>query len=86
MAVKYYSDEWPTNSAKETFEKAVFSKTQKSNARNEGNQLFVAFWPLCFIDTGHYFTCVVRNDILLLVIFVFCFPHHLNFDLEPLPS
>lgn len=35
VAVKYYSDEWPTNSAKETFEKAVFSKTQKSNARNE---------------------------------------------------
>ncbi|XP_022925640.1 coatomer subunit zeta-2-like [Cucurbita moschata] len=35
VAVKYYSDEWPTNSAKESFEKAVFSKTQKSNARTE---------------------------------------------------
>ena len=55
MAVKYYSDEWPTNSAKESFEKAVFSKTQKSNARTEGNPLFVALWLLCFIDRCHYF-------------------------------
>ncbi|KAL0407475.1 UNVERIFIED_CONTAM: Coatomer subunit zeta-1 [Sesamum latifolium] len=35
IAVKYYSDEWPTNSAKEAFEKAVFTKTQKTNARTE---------------------------------------------------
>lgn len=36
VAVKYYSDDWPTNSAKEAFEKCVFSKTQKTNARSEG--------------------------------------------------
>lgn len=35
MAVKYYSDDWPTNSAKEAFEKAIFNKTQKTNARTE---------------------------------------------------
>ncbi|XP_038895635.1 coatomer subunit zeta-2-like isoform X1 [Benincasa hispida] len=35
VAVKYYSDDWPTNSAKEAFEKAVFIKTQKTNARTE---------------------------------------------------
>ncbi|KAL0310574.1 UNVERIFIED_CONTAM: Coatomer subunit zeta-1 [Sesamum angustifolium] len=35
IAVKYYSDDWPTNSAKEAFEKAVFTKTQKTNARTE---------------------------------------------------
>jgi hypothetical protein len=35
IAVKYYSDDWSTNSAKETFEKAVFTKTQKTNARTE---------------------------------------------------
>ncbi|KAG5562128.1 hypothetical protein RHGRI_004992 [Rhododendron griersonianum] len=35
IAVKYYSDDWPTNSARETFEKAVFTKTQKTNARTE---------------------------------------------------
>ncbi|KGN65568.1 coatomer subunit zeta-1 [Cucumis sativus] len=35
VAVKYYSDDWPTNSAKEAFEKSVFIKTQKTNARTE---------------------------------------------------
>uniref|UniRef100_A0A5B7AQE2 Coatomer subunit zeta n=1 Tax=Davidia involucrata TaxID=16924 RepID=A0A5B7AQE2_DAVIN len=35
VAVKYYSDDWPTNSAKLAFEKSVFTKTQKTNARAE---------------------------------------------------
>ncbi|XP_055805565.1 coatomer subunit zeta-2-like [Solanum dulcamara] len=35
VAVNYYSDDWPTNTAKEAFEKAVFAKTQKTNARAE---------------------------------------------------
>ncbi|KAG2684814.1 hypothetical protein I3843_10G089300 [Carya illinoinensis] len=35
VAAKYYSDDWPTNSAKEAFEKAVYTKTLKTNARTE---------------------------------------------------
>ncbi|GJN14623.1 hypothetical protein PR202_gb01470 [Eleusine coracana subsp. coracana] len=35
VAVKYYSDDWPTLSAKMAFEKAVFTKTQKANAGTE---------------------------------------------------
>ncbi|KAI3455580.1 hypothetical protein Pfo_012243 [Paulownia fortunei] len=35
VAVKYYSDDWPTNSAKLAFEKSIFTKTQKTNARTE---------------------------------------------------
>ncbi|XP_024972492.1 coatomer subunit zeta-1-like [Cynara cardunculus var. scolymus] len=35
MAVKYYTDEWTTNGAKLAFEKSIFSKTQKTNARTE---------------------------------------------------
>ncbi|KAL7142534.1 hypothetical protein ABFS83_08G129900 [Erythranthe nasuta] len=35
IAAKYYSDDWPTNTAKEAFEKTVFTKTQKTNARTE---------------------------------------------------
>uniref|UniRef100_A0A7N0ZY72 Coatomer subunit zeta n=2 Tax=Kalanchoe fedtschenkoi TaxID=63787 RepID=A0A7N0ZY72_KALFE len=35
VAVKYYSDDWPTNSAKLAFEKSVFTKTHKTNARSE---------------------------------------------------
>ena len=36
VAVKYYSDDWPTNGSKLAFEKALFAKTMKSNARTEG--------------------------------------------------
>jgi len=36
VAVKYFSEDWPTNGAKESFEKLVFTKTQKTNARTEG--------------------------------------------------
>lgn len=36
VAVKYYCDDWPANSAKLAFEKAIFTKTQKTNARTEG--------------------------------------------------
>uniref|UniRef100_A0A803LDB3 Coatomer subunit zeta n=2 Tax=Chenopodium quinoa TaxID=63459 RepID=A0A803LDB3_CHEQI len=35
VAVKYYSDEWSTNAAKLAYEKSVFTKTQKTNARTE---------------------------------------------------
>ncbi|KAL8507259.1 hypothetical protein ACS0TY_017975 [Phlomoides rotata] len=35
VAAKYYSEDWPSNSARESFEKAVFTKTQKTNARSE---------------------------------------------------
>lgn len=36
VAVKYYSDDWSTNGAKLAYEKSVFTKTQKTNARTEG--------------------------------------------------
>lgn len=42
VAVKYYTDDWPTLAAKLAFEKSVFTKTQKTNARSEGN-LFTVF-------------------------------------------
>ncbi|KAL2518031.1 Coatomer subunit zeta-1 [Abeliophyllum distichum] len=35
IAVKYYSDDCPTNNAKEAFEKDVLNKTQKTNSRTE---------------------------------------------------
>lgn len=36
VAVKYYTDDWPTHAAKLAFEKSVFTKTLKTNARTEG--------------------------------------------------
>ncbi|CAH2047823.1 unnamed protein product, partial [Thlaspi arvense] len=35
VAAKYYTDDWPTNTAKQAFERTVFTKTQKTNARTE---------------------------------------------------
>ncbi|CAK9868456.1 hypothetical protein BDL97_18G040300 [Sphagnum fallax] len=35
VAVKYFSDDWPTLNAKLAFEKSVFTKTQKTSARTE---------------------------------------------------
>lgn len=48
VAVKYYSDDWPTNAAKEAFEKAVFNKTQKTNARTEGVVLLLVYDIVAF--------------------------------------
>jgi len=44
VAVKYYSDDWPTLSAKLAFEKSVFSKTQRTSARSEGISLIFPFY------------------------------------------
>eukprot|EP00899_Mesostigma_viride_P020523 jgi/Mesvir1/28472/Mv15893-RA.1 len=35
VAVKYYSQDWPFLSAQQTFEKSLFTKTQRVNARGE---------------------------------------------------
>ncbi|XP_072962055.1 coatomer subunit zeta-2 isoform X1 [Typha angustifolia] len=35
VAVKYFSDDWPTHAAKLAYEKSVFTKTLKTNARSE---------------------------------------------------
>lgn len=54
VAVRYYTDDWPTHSAKIAFEKSTFTKTQKSNARTEGNFdiLFFHFHILIFAECG----------------------------------
>lgn len=46
VAVKYYSDDWPTNNAKLAFEKLLFAKTMKSNARTEGLTMLHKFVKL----------------------------------------
>ncbi|KAJ0987739.1 hypothetical protein J5N97_006095 [Dioscorea zingiberensis] len=35
VAVKYYTDDWPTLAAKLAFENSVYTKTHKTNARSE---------------------------------------------------
>lgn len=41
VAVKYFSDDWPNNASRLTFEKSIFTKTLKTNARSEGNSFIV---------------------------------------------
>ncbi|KAA8540274.1 hypothetical protein F0562_024163 [Nyssa sinensis] len=57
VAVKYYSDDWPTNSAKLAFEKSVFTKTQKTNARTEAEiamfENYIVVYK--FIQDLHFF-------------------------------
>ncbi|PIA39135.1 hypothetical protein AQUCO_02700370v1 [Aquilegia coerulea] len=64
VAVKYYSDDWPTLNAKLTFEKSVFTKTQKTNARTEAeitmfeNNIIV----YKFIQDLHFFVTGGDNE------------------------
>ncbi|KAJ8539313.1 hypothetical protein K7X08_013565 [Anisodus acutangulus] len=64
VAVKYYCDDWPTHSAKLAFEKSIFTKIQRTNARTEGTgthpfgfslifmaDRFICFWKQCLAIT-----------------------------------
>ncbi|XP_058005057.1 coatomer subunit zeta-2-like isoform X2 [Hevea brasiliensis] len=57
VAVKYYSDDWPTNNAKLAFEKSLFTKTMKSNARTEAEiTIFDNYIVICkFIQDLQFF-------------------------------
>ncbi|XP_039029996.1 coatomer subunit zeta-2-like [Hibiscus syriacus] len=72
VAVKYYSDEWLTNSAKEAFEKALFFKTQKTNARTEEeismfeNHIIV----YKFVQDPHFFVTGTEGENELILVTV----------------
>lgn len=44
VAVKYFSDDWPTLVTKMGFEKSLFTKTQRTSARSEGKALASNEW------------------------------------------
>lgn len=44
VAVKYFSDDWPSLSAKLAFEKSIFTKTQRTSARTEGIYDYNMLW------------------------------------------
>ncbi|XVE57290.1 hypothetical protein DITRI_Ditri04bG0079600 [Diplodiscus trichospermus] len=63
VAVKYYSDDWPTNSAKEAFEKALFTKTQKTNARTEEIAIFENHIVVYkFVQDLHFFVTGAEDE------------------------
>lgn len=57
VAVKYFSDDWPSLSAKLAFEKSIFTKTQRTSARTEAEiGLFDGYIVVYkFISDLHFF-------------------------------
>ncbi|KAI3442309.1 Coatomer subunit zeta [Psidium guajava] len=77
VAAKYYCDDWPTNSAKEAFEKAVFTKTQKTNARTEAEIAMIENNVVIykFVQSLHFFVTGGEDEnelILATVLQGFC--------------
>ncbi|KAG8054811.1 hypothetical protein GUJ93_ZPchr0001g29295 [Zizania palustris] len=57
VAVKYYSDDWPSLSSKQAFEKSVFAKTHKTSARTEAEIVMFDSYIVVykFIQDLHFF-------------------------------
>ncbi|KAJ3669177.1 hypothetical protein LUZ60_011127 [Juncus effusus] len=57
VAIKYYTDDWPSLSSKLAFEKSVFTKTQKTNARSEAEIVMFDGYIVVykFIQDLHFF-------------------------------
>jgi hypothetical protein len=57
VAVKYYSDDWPSVSSMLAFEKSVFVKTQKTSARSEAEVIMFDGYIVVykFIQDLHFF-------------------------------
>ncbi|PPR81999.1 hypothetical protein GOBAR_AA38718 [Gossypium barbadense] len=72
VAVKYYSDEWPNNSAKEAFEKSLFTKTQKTNARTEAEIAMFESHIIVykFVQDLHFFVTGAENENELVLVTV----------------
>ncbi|KAB2017770.1 hypothetical protein ERO13_D08G170300v2 [Gossypium hirsutum] len=72
VAVKYYSDEWPNNSVKEAFEKSLFSKTQKTNARTEAEIAMFESHIIVykFVQDLHFFVTGAENENELILVTV----------------
>ncbi|KAJ4961318.1 hypothetical protein NE237_021228 [Protea cynaroides] len=62
VAVRYYSDDWPTNTAKFAFEKSVFTKTSKINARTEAEITMIDTYIIVYKCTQDLYFYVTGGD------------------------
>ncbi|OAY65962.1 coatomer subunit zeta-1-like isoform X1 [Ananas comosus] len=64
VAVKYYTDDWPSHAAKLAFEKSVFTKTEKTNARTEAEIVMFDGYIVVykFIQDLHFFVTGGDNE------------------------
>lgn len=68
VAVKYYTDDWPTNSSKLAFEKFIFAKTLKTNARLEGMLLECTNSIALLITRVNYVLCSSMLNLLCFIL------------------
>ncbi|XP_072955293.1 coatomer subunit zeta-1-like [Typha angustifolia] len=71
VAVKYYTDDWPSFSAKLAFEKSVFTKTEKTNGRMEVEIVMFDGYIIVykFIQDLHFFvTGGDENELILATV------------------
>jgi len=72
VAVKYFSDDWPTHSAKLAFERSVFIKTLKTNARSEAEiAMFDGYIVVYkFVQDLHFFVTAGddENELILATV------------------
>jgi hypothetical protein len=69
VAVKYFSDDWSSNASKLAFEKSVFTKTLKTNARSEAEiTLFDGYIVVYkFVQDLHFFVTAGDDENELII-------------------
>ncbi|XP_019710258.1 coatomer subunit zeta-2 isoform X2 [Elaeis guineensis] len=72
VAVKYYTDDWPTLAAKLAYEKSVSTKTLKTNARSEAEiTMFDSYIVVYkFVQDLHFFVTagVDENELIIATV------------------
>ncbi|XP_039137566.1 coatomer subunit zeta-2-like [Dioscorea cayenensis subsp. rotundata] len=72
VAVKYFSDDWPSLAAKLSFEKSLFAKTAKTNARSEAEiTMFDSYIVVYkFVQDLHFFVTAGsdENELILAAV------------------
>ncbi|KAG1371658.1 coatomer subunit zeta-2 [Cocos nucifera] len=69
VAVKYYADDWPTLAAKLAYEKSVFTKTLKTNARSEAEVAMFDGYIIVykFVQDLHFFVTAGDDENELII-------------------
>ncbi|KAK3276538.1 Coatomer subunit zeta-2 [Cymbomonas tetramitiformis] len=72
IAVKYYGNEWATPGAQATFEKSVFSKTQRTNARGEAEIIMFdnVITVFKFVSDLHFYVTGNQDENELILVTV----------------
>ncbi|VAI16939.1 unnamed protein product [Triticum turgidum subsp. durum] len=69
VAVKYFSDDWPNNASRLTFEKSIFTKTLKTNARSEAEITLLDGYIVVykFVQDLHFFVTAGDDENELII-------------------